>query len=226
MSSPQLILASSSPRRRELMALLDTPLHVESADIDESQHAGEPPAEYAQRLSREKALAVAERHADAVVIAADTIVVHQGVVLGKPRDEAEAKTMLRALAGQRHLVLTAVTVHNGSTGKTLTDLCESRVTMRDYSDEEIGAYIASGTPMDKAGAYAIQDAEFAPAVQVVGCPANVMGLPMCHVLRSLHRVGVELPPSRPSACRVQFGGYYCALTDIAMPGVTEQGIIP
>ena len=226
MSAPRLVLASGSPRRRELMALLDVPLVVESADVDESVRPGEPPADYAQRLSREKALAVAARHPGATVIAADTIVVLHGEILGKPRDGAEAARMLRALSAKRHLVMTAVTVHDDAAGKTLTDLCESRVTLRALADEEIAAYVATGEPMDKAGGYAIQDERFALAEQVVGCPANVMGLPMCHVLRSLHRLGAELPPSRPTACRIQFGGYYCAIADTAMPGLTEQGMIP
>lgn len=226
MSYPPLFLASSSPRRRDLMALLGIEVSVESADIDETLRDHEPPADYAQRLSREKALTVSARHPDAIVIAADTIVVHQGTILGKPRDEGEARTMLRALSGARHLALTGVTVHRGRAPKTLTDLCESRVTLRALSDEEIDRYIATGSPMDKAGGYAIQDDRFALAEQVVGCPANVMGLPMCHVLRHLSRLGVVLPESRPTACRIQFGGYYCAIADVAMPGLTEQGIIP
>lgn len=223
---PALILGSASPRRRDLLALLALPFTVATPDVDEQPHPGEPPAALAQRLSQEKAADIAAHHAAGMVIAADTIVVHQGEVLGKPRDADHARAMLQRLRGQSHLVLTAVTVHDAATGKALTDLCESRVTLRAMEDEEIERYIATGDPMDKAAAYAIQNQEFAPTEQVIGCPANVMGLPMCHVVRSLRRQGVEFPPSPPTACRLQFGGYYCTIAEHVMPGLTDQGSIP
>lgn len=224
--SPPLILGSASPRRRELLALLAAPFTVATPDVDEQPHPGEPPATLAQRLSQEKAAAIAASHTEGMVIAADTIVVHHGEVLGKPRDADHARVMLQRLRGQSHLVLTAVTVHDAATGKALTDICESRVTLRAMGDDEIEAYIASGDPMDKAAAYAIQNQDFAPTEQVIGCPANVMGLPMCHVVRSLRRQGIDLPPSPPTTCRVQFGGYYCAIADHVMPGLTDQGSLP
>ncbi|MBA3534092.1 MAG: septum formation protein Maf [Ardenticatenales bacterium] len=218
----EIVLASASPRRRELLAMLALPFEVEKTDTDESVQPREAPADYVQRLSREKAEAGAVHHPEAVVIAADTIVVYLGEIMGKPRDEAHAREMLQRLRGQSHRALTGVSVRDGATGKTLTDLCDTKVTMRDMSDEEIDAYIASGETMDKAAAYGIQNIEFAPVAQVVGCPANVMGLPLCHVVRSLRRQGVELPPSPPLECRVQYG-YYCTIAEDVMPGLTPTG---
>ena len=222
-----LVLASSSPRRCELMTLLNVPLEVAHADIDETQQPDEPPFDYVRRLSEEKARAVAARRefAGRVIIAADTIVLLHGRVLGKPADEAHAREMLVQLRGTNHKVMTSVTVLHNGTGKQITDVCQSTVRLREMSAQEIDAYIATGDPMDKAAAYAIQNLEFAPAERVVGCPANVLGLPMCHVVILLRRHGVELPDSQPRACRIQYGGYYCALTEIAMPGLTEQGVL-
>jgi MAF protein len=217
----KLVLGSASPRRKELLGMLGVPFVVEKPDVDESVRAGEPPAEYVQRLSREKAATIAAHHEEGCIVAADTIVVYLGEIFGKPRDEAQAREMLHRLRGQQHRVLSGVTVHDVGTGKALTDLCESKVAIREMTDEEIDAYVATGDPMDKAAAYAIQNVEFAPVEVVVGCPANVMGLPMCHVLRSLHRQGVELPPSAPHECRIQYG-YHCAIAEDVMPGLTEQ----
>lgn len=225
MSSP-LILASGSPRRRELLGLLKLPFTVDKPDVDETIRPGEPPVEYVERLSREKAAAVAARHEAGIVVAADTIVVHRGEVLGKPEDEAHAREMLRRLRGEQHRVLTAVTVQDAATGKAITELCDSKVRLRAMGDQEIDDYIATGDPMDKAAAYAIQNVQFAPAEEVVGCPANVMGLPMCHVLRSFRRLGIPLPPSEPQACQITYGGYYCAIADQVMPGLTDRGSLP
>lgn len=218
-------LASISPRRHELVGYLNLPFTPHRPDVDEASLPGEPPAEMVKRLSREKATAVAARLSEGIVIAADTIVVLLGRVLGKPRDEAEAGEMLRALRGRRHLVLTGHTTLNVATGKTITDVCESKVTMRELSDEEIEAYIASGEPMDKAGAYAVQDERFHPVANVIGCPANVMGLPLCHITRDLRRHGVALPPSEPLACRTGYG-YLCAIVERVMPGAEHHPLAP
>ena len=223
---PKLILGSASPRRKQLVAMLGLPFTVEKPDVDESAQEQEAPAELAKRLSREKAATIAANHEDGFIISADTIVVHYGEVLGKPRDVAHASQMLQRLRGQPHRVLTAVTIQNAATNKAITDICDSKVILRKMSDEEIEAYVATGDPLDKAAAYAIQNVEYAPVEQVVGCPANVMGLPMCHVVRSLRRHGVDLPPSDPIACRYSYGGYYCQIADSVMPGLTEKGIIP
>lgn len=220
-------LASGSPRRRDLMALLGVDVEIIKPDIDESQHEGEAPFDYVQRLSREKAAAVTTQGDEGFVIAADTIVVSSGVVMGKPRDEADAHRMLSELQGNTHKVLTGVTVTNRATGKVISDVCESKVRLRTMRDDEINAYIATGDPMDKAAAYAIQNSDVAPVEQVIGCPANVMGLPMCHVVRALRRHGADLPQNTPPHdCNITYGGYYCAIAEFVMPGLTDTGVIP
>lgn len=218
-------LASASPRRRQLLSLLNLPFEVRSPDVNEQLLPGEAPAEMVKRLSRMKAQGCAQGLDGGYVVAADTIVVLLGRVLGKPRDEAEARVMLRALRGRRHLVLTGHTTLNVTTGKTITDICESKVTIRAMSDEEIEAYVASGDPLDKAAAYAVQNEEFQPASEVIGCPANVMGLPVCHIARDLRRHGVALPSSEPLRCRIGYG-YLCAIVDEVMPGAHLAGLAP
>jgi MAF protein len=203
------------------MSLLEMPFEVRVPDVDEASQPGEAPAELPQRISRLKAQRVVEELKGGVVVAADTIVVHQGDILGKPRDTKEARDMLCRLRGERHLVLSGVTIMDVATGKQITELCESKVWLRPMSNAEIEDYVASGDPLDKAAAYAIQNSEFAPVARVVGCPANVMGLPMCHVVRNLRRLGTELSPTLPTRCETRYG-YRCALTDFAMPGAREM----
>jgi septum formation protein len=215
----QLILASASPRRRELLALLDIPFQVQVPAVQEQLLPGEPPEAAPQRISRLKAECVARKTRaretrargmrGGIVLAADTIVVYQGQILGKPRDAAHARAMLRSLRGQPHQVLTGTTALDAATGQQITSLCSSQVWMRPMDEDEIAAYVASGDPMDKAAAYAIQNAEFAPVERLVGCPTNVMGLPMCHVVRDLRRLGLDLPPT---PCDMRPDGYLCALT--------------
>jgi MAF protein len=213
-----IILASGSPRRRELMGLLGVPFDVHAPDVDEQTHPGEIPAELPQRISRLKAERVARDVGHGIVVAADTIVVHKGDVLGKPNDADDALAMLRRLRGESHLVLSGVTVMDAESKKQINELCESRVLLRPMEDAEIERYVGSGDPLDKAAAYAIQNTEFAPVAQVVGCPANVMGLPMCHVVRNLRRLGVVLPTTTPTRCDMRYG-YTCALTDYVLTGV-------
>jgi len=207
-----LLLASASPRRRELVKLLGLPVEVTSADVDEVPLPGERAAEMAQRLSREKALAAARQillpaHQGAsqftfrLILASDTVVSLDGEPLGKPRDAAEARSMLRRLRGRIHQVYTAITLIDLQTDRSIADLAGSDVPMRRYTDAEIEAYIASGDPFDKAGAYAIQHAGFRPVEDFSGCFANVMGLPLCHVTRSLRKPGVEAPNDVPALCQ-------------------------
>jgi MAF protein len=189
----RLILASQSPRRRELLSLLGLPFDIVTPQVNEQQLVGERPESYARRLSREKAQAVAEIVASpAIVLAADTIVVHGDDVLEKPRDADEATAMLKRLRARTHTVFTAVTLLDTSTGHLETRSPGSPVTMRNYSDNEIAAYVASGDPFDKAGAYAIQHEEFHPVEAFDGCFANVMGLPLCEVISLLQSFGVTL----------------------------------
>ncbi|MBZ0298335.1 MAG: Maf family protein [Anaerolineae bacterium] len=186
---PSFILASSSPRRRELLASLGIPFSIRKPDIDETQRPDEAPTDYVQRLSAEKAAAVAERTVPpAVILAADTIVIDGGEILGKPVDGDEARMMLLRLRGRPHAVCTAITVYPLNAA-LLTRLTCTTVHMRPYTDAEIDAYIATGDPFDKAGSYAIQHPEFAPVARVEGSETNVIGLPLETLRKMLAEIG-------------------------------------
>jgi septum formation protein len=185
----RVILASQSPRRRELLTLIGIPHEVQPADIDESLFPGEEPAAHAERLARTKAHTIAEREPDAVVIAADTIVVVDGQVLGKPRDRAEAHVMLRALSGRTHIVLTAIAVARA--GRTESAVESVDVTFCALADAEIDAYIATGEPMDKAGAYGIQGYGATIVTRVNGDYFSVMGLGLHRLVELLARLGAR-----------------------------------
>lgn len=172
----RVVLASQSPRRRELLALIGIAHEVMPADIDESILDGETPVPHCERLARTKAATLAAQHPDAVVIGADTIVVVDGAILGKPRDATEAFDMLRRLSGRTHTVFTAVAV--SLEGETHSDVVEVAVTFRALSDETITAYVATGEPMDKAGAYGIQGYGATIVERVDGDYFAVMGLPV------------------------------------------------
>ncbi len=174
----QLILASGSPRRRELLGLFGIPFVVRAADIDEAMDPAQSPAHEVAQVSRRKAMAV-ERGPEDVVVAADTIVVCQGKILGKPHSREDAVSMLRLLSGREHQVMTGCTVLWEGGQETFTEV--TALTFRPLSDEEIQRYVDSGEPMDKAGAYGIQGgaALFCPGIQ--GDYYNVMGLPVCHL---------------------------------------------
>lgn len=230
--SCQLILASGSPRRRELLASLELPFNVvipddgetEGLGINETPHPGEPPPDLVKRLSLTKALTVGARipatyanRQPVVVIAADTVVVLEDEILGKPADPAEARHMLSRLRRHRvHHVYTGLTVGvwdanensdamrptGGSTrslsnSQLITRLNHSQVWMRPYTDAEIEAYIASRDPLDKAGAYGIQNKRFAPVERLTGCFANVMGLPLAELAEVLAEVGFDVPAVAP-----------------------------
>lgn len=186
----KITLASNSPRRRQLLGWLGIDFDSRPADIDESPLPGELPQPYVLRLAEGKARAVgACQPPDCLVLAADTIVADGDELLGKPANAADARRMLSALRGRVHQVHTALALFDPAGGVLTTELCSSQVPMRDYSDAEMDAYIASGDPLDKAGAYAIQNAAFHPVARFGGCYASVMGLPMCHLLRALRRAG-------------------------------------
>ena len=198
---PAVVLASASPRRRDLLALGGVEFTVRPGAAPETPHPHEAPEALARRLSREKANAARQASGEAdgaVVLGADTIVVLEGDVIGKPRDAAHAVELLRRLRGRTHRVLTGLTVLAPGTAPA-TSLVESAVPMRDYSDTEIAAYVATGDPLDKAGAYAIQHPHFQPVdlPRFIGCVANVMGLPVCAALRLLAPHGVAAPLAHP-----------------------------
>jgi septum formation protein len=199
--SSELVLASASPRRRELLAALGMPFEVEPADIDETLLAGEGPGTAAARLARMKAEAVFRNRPNAVVLGADTLVIVERQTLGKPADAEEAAAMLRALRGREHTVVTGVALVSSSTSPPVTATPETVVTMRSYTDAEIAASIAAQTPFDKAGGYAIQDTMFAPVATTSGCFCNVVGLPLWLVYRMLKHSVHHLPVTPPDAVR-------------------------
>ncbi len=197
----RLVLASGSPRRRQLLSLLGLPFIVKAANVDETPWQDEPPTEMVLRVSQTKALALNGVRSDELVIAADTIVVQEGRVLGKPQDAEEAGRMLRLLRGRPHWVYTGLSVWHPASQRMVCQLGESLVWMRDYTDQEMAAYIASGDPLDKAGAYAIQHREFQPVAHVDGCWLNVVGLPLCHLSRALAQFGVRPPVQVAITCQ-------------------------
>lgn len=185
----QLILASASPRRRELLGLFGLPFAVRAADIDETMDPARPPADEAARVSRLKALAVPREPGD-IVIAADTIVVCGGKVLGKPHDPAEAVDMLTMLSGRDHQVMTGCTVLRDGCCETVTEVTDLH--FRPLTRREIEKYVATGEPMDKAGAYGIQGGAALFCERMAGDYYNVMGLPVCRLGQMLRRAAPEM----------------------------------
>jgi len=185
-SRPQVVLASASPRRRELLRLVGIEHTVIPADIDEDHPPGEAPAVYAERLAREKAGAI--DRGDAVVIGSDTIVVVDGDVLGKPRDREQAVAMLRRLSGRAHVVMTGVAV--AWRGRMSSGVEEVSVTFRALGDDEIRRYVETGEPMDKAGAYGIQGFGATIVDRVDGDYFAVMGLPLNRLVRLCRALGL------------------------------------
>ena len=185
----EVILASQSPRRRELMQLFGIGFTVRVADIDEAMDPGKPACEEVARVSRRKAEAVS-RGADDVVIAADTIVVCAGKVLGKPKDAEDARQILTLLSGRDHQVMTGMTVLRGDRVVTCTEITD--IHFRPLSQKEILRYIATGEPMDKAGAYGIQGGAALFAEKLVGDYYNVMGLPVCRLGQILGELAPEI----------------------------------
>lgn len=182
------ILASASPRRKELLGLFHIPFEIRIADIDEAMDPAKAPYDEVARVSRLKALAIPREEND-TVIAADTIVVCQGKVLGKPHSEAEAVSMLRLLSGRDHQVMTGVTVLRGEKSETFTEVTD--IHFRPLSEKEIASYVATGEPMDKAGSYGIQGGAALFCQRMVGDYYNVMGLPVCRLGETLKRIAPE-----------------------------------
>jgi MAF protein len=213
-----LTLASNSPRRRQLLALGKREFGVAVSNIDESVLADENPRDYVLRLAEAKARAVAEQvDANQIVIGSDTTVALGDAILGKPEDEAEARSMLKRLRGKTHQVYTAVAVYRRVDNKIETELCSIDVPMRNYSDDEIESYIRTGDPMDKAGAYAIQHPEFNPVESMRGCYAGVMGLPLCHLTRALKKFNVGISADIALECQAYLK-YACPVSDAILKG--------
>lgn len=186
---PTLILASASPRRRELLATLNLPFRVMPAHIDERHHAAEPPESYVVRLARQKAEQLAEQFPSAWVLGADTVVILDQHILGKPADAATARAMLSSLSGREHTVTTGVAVVQRGRRLVQCDVVRTRVRFHTLQAAAIEAYIATGEPFDKAGAYAVQGVggQFVAALE--GCYNNVVGLPLQRTLALLQAAG-------------------------------------
>ena len=201
----RVVLASSSPRRRELVSELS--LDVESLSpngYEGPPSPGESPEDYTLRMAADKSGQGAALRAGAVVIGADTCVVFRGDILGKPADAAEAVSTLRRLRGEEHSVVTGLYVRGAGCGEeprasvAKSASRSTRVWMRNCSDEEIDHYVASGSPFDKAGSYAIQDSDFRPVDRIEGCYFNVVGLPLCTLVEALASLGVRAELRRPA----------------------------
>jgi len=196
MPASSLVLASGSPRRRELLSRLKVPFATVPAEIEETARPGETPRDLAERLAREKAESVAAqlgRTPRRVVLGSDTIVVLGEEVLGKPRDPEHAVALLRKLSGCTHLVLTGIAVVESDTGRARSRVVESRVTLRNADERELRDYVATGEALDKAGAYALQGAGRRFVTDVEGSETNVIGLPLEETLAMLRDAGVEIP---------------------------------
>jgi MAF protein len=197
-----IVLASNSPRRGQLLSLTGWEFTTFSTQVDERPLENEEPVAYVLRMAGTKARdAASQLESGDLVIAADTTVVDGGEILGKPADQDDALSILSRLRGHIHRVYTAVAVLNMVDDTLIMDLCATEVPMRDYSDEEMQTYVGSGDPMDKAGAYAIQHAGFHPVEYLDGCYANVMGLPLCHLARTLRNFDHHAERDIPQSCQ-------------------------
>jgi len=184
-----IVLASASPRRAELLESAGVRFNVVAGHIDETPLPGEQPAEHVLRLAREKAAEVARRESGRYFIGADTIVVCDGEIMGKPRDDADAARMLRKLAGRTHQVITGFAVFDQTAERIITSVVSTDVAFKELSDTEIVAYVATGCPLDKAGAYAIQGGAAYMVARINGSYTNVVGLPLCEVVGVLREFG-------------------------------------
>ncbi|MHB9034105.1 MAG: Maf family protein [Anaerolineae bacterium] len=194
-----LVLASGSPRRRELLSLLGVSYELKITDLVENLEGSETPQAMVQRLSASKALGSAPG-TNGIIIGADTTVALDGQVLGKPLDASDAAMMLRTLRNRTHSVYTGLTVLNTAAKTISTDLAETQVSMRNYRDREIEEYVASGDPLDKAGSYAVQHGIFNPVEGFDGCYTNIVGLPLCHLYRVLHTLNYAVPVHPLQCC--------------------------
>jgi len=209
----RLWLASESPRRQEILSAMGIVFSVVPPAAEAALPVSGDPVAVALARAVHKARAVAAGLKEGAVIAADTVVADGADILGKPASTEIANQFLYRLRGKQHRVITAVALLDAASGEELTGYRISRVNMREYSDEEIAAYVASGRSMDKAGAYAIQDTQFHPVARVRGCYLNVVGLPVCTMLRLMHQMGIYptidpdwTPPGKCPDCSYWTGG--------------------
>jgi len=190
------ILASQSPRRSELLRQVGLSFTIDPADVDETILSGESPEAYAVRVALEKARVASKRAGKGIVIAADTIVVLNGTILGKPADARDAERMLDMLSGKAHRVITGLVLMDVATGKTVTRTAVTKVWFKILSPGEIRSYAATGEPLDKAGAYGIQEKGALLVEKIEGCYFNVVGLPLSLLGAMLKELGVDLSGAR------------------------------
>jgi len=215
---PSILLASSSPRRKQLLSLGGWFFETDISNVDETRVDNETPAEYVRRLACQKAKAVLSRaRNEHLIIGSDTAVVIDGKILGKPVNTADARQMLQCLRGNTHQVYTGIAIVRASDGFSWTDVVVTDVPMRAYTDEEIDRYIESGDPMDKAGAYGIQNPDFQPVAYMEGCYASVMGLPLCSLSALLLQAGVLTCADVAGNCQATIR-YQCPVFDIFLRG--------
>lgn len=189
MNNKKLVLASASPRRQELLEMLGIDLVIEPSGIDESSRPGESPRDHALRLSLEKARDISERYPGLWVLGADTIVVVDGDVLGKPEGKEDARQMLLKLSGREHVVITGFALVFKQTNVEYSQAVESRVTFNPLEEDDIQWYLGTGEPFDKAGAYAVQGKGAAFIKEICGSHTNVIGLPLSEVVEALRKTG-------------------------------------
>ena len=200
MNNKTIILASNSPRRKELLRMIGAGFSIDPADVDERVLPGESPEGYAIRVALDKAQVASVRAGNGIVIAADTIVVIDDEILGKPVDAQDAVRMLTMLAGKMHRVITGLAIIDSATGKTLTRLSVTSVWFRNLLREEILSYVATGEPLDKAGAYGIQERGALLVTRIDGCYFNVVGLPLSVLGEMLAEFGINLLVHDLPAC--------------------------
>ncbi|MEE4195032.1 MAG: Maf family protein [Anaerolineae bacterium] len=218
---PTFLLASASPRRRELVQWTGWEVRAHAVDLDETRYEGEHPYDYVHRLAQEKAHAAVPFLEDGeLILASDTIVALEEDIFGKPEDAEHAREILLHLRDKVHYVDTGIAILDPKTGQIEVDVCVVPVKMRAYSEPEIETYIATGDPFDKAGAYAIQHRGFHPVEEFQSCFASVMGLPLCHVIRLATKFGIPLPEDTPQTCQLNLS-YVCPVHRDILSGINR-----
>lgn len=211
------ILASASPRRKELLSWTGLLFSTRPVDTNETPREDELPSAYVARLAQEKATLAAQQNHAVWVLGSDTTVADGSDILGKPANPAQALEMLHRLSGRVHQVSTALALWHVPSAALTVEVCTSFVPMRKFSEAEIISYVASGDPMDKAGAYGIQNRDFHPVENFLGCFANVMGFPLCHFARLCKNLNISLPVDIPSSCQAHLQ-YSCPVFSNILSG--------